>query len=210
MSSSSQNTAQASINVSITSRFENGEQVAAIQAIETTLQRLQSDFNTMRDETKDLPGEINALRNKFSDLKNQLSVIISSATLASTIQALTTQARAAINTRTEEGKKAINGEIKKFLTNSTIYAEEAVRKEEIPDKVSKEVIKQLETESMQTVLKDYAKKVLASEAANDIFDKMQWMVDQAKEDIMKEIDKVNKEITAKIGTIGRTMDLVQR
>ena len=88
---SSQNTAQGANDMSITSRFKAGEQVTAVQAIEVTLQRLQSSFDTMRNGTKDLPKEINELRNKILDLESQLAPAAFSKAFASTSHTLTTE-----------------------------------------------------------------------------------------------------------------------
>ena len=103
----------------------------------------------------------------------------------------------------EEGKKAMADEIKRFLSNSTNYVEEVVKNQEIQGKVSDQIIKQMETESMQKVLEDYAKKAVGSQTASEIFDQLRWMVDEAFVKINEKIDKTDKELPAKMGELVR-------
>ncbi|KAH8634028.1 hypothetical protein IG631_12664 [Alternaria alternata] len=120
------------------SQSVDGKQVPAVQVIELPLQRLQSEIEILKVNTKDLPQEINDLRNKVLDIEAQLAPAAFSKAFSSTIYDLTTKSKAAIHTKV--GK--------------------VLESQELRDRVSSQVVKQMESEKTQRVLQDYAKKAV--------------------------------------------------
>jgi hypothetical protein len=167
--------------VSGISQSVDGKQVPAVQVIELPLQRLQSEIEILKVNTKDLPQEINDLRNKVLDIEAQLAPAAFSKAFSSTIHDLTTKSKAAIHTKV--GK--------------------VLESQELRDRVSSQVVEQMETEKTQRVLQDYAKKAVSSQSPEEIFERLHYMVDEVFVGVKKRIDKIEKELTAKMEVLSK-------
>ena len=163
------------------SQSVDGKQVPAVQVIELPLQRLQSEIEILKVNTKDLPQEINDLRNKVLDIEAQLAPAAFSKAFSSTIHDLTTKSKAAIHTKV--GK--------------------VLESQELRDRVSSQVVKQMETEKTQRVLQDYAKKAASSQSPEEIFERLHYMVDEVFVGVKERIDKIEKELTAKMEVLSK-------
>jgi hypothetical protein len=163
------------------SQSVDGKQVPAVQVIELSLQRMQSEIEILKVNTKDLPQEINDLRNKVFDIEAQLAPAAFSKAFSSTIHDLTTKSKAAIHTKV--GK--------------------VLESQELRDRVSSQVVKQMETEKTQRVLQDYAKKAVSSQSPEEIFERLHYMVDEVFVGVKKRIDKIEKELTAKMEVLSK-------
>jgi DNA-directed RNA polymerase specialized sigma54-like protein len=151
------------------SQSVDGKQVPAVQVIELPLQRLQSEIEILKVNTKDLPQEINDLRNKVLDIEAQLAPAAFSKAFSSTIHDLTTKSKAAIHTKV--GK--------------------VLESQELRDRVSSQVVEQMETEKTQRVLQE------------EIFERLHYMVDEVFVGVKKRIDKIEKELTAKMEVLSK-------
>ncbi|KAB2100841.1 hypothetical protein AG0111_0g10812 [Alternaria gaisen] len=167
--------------VSGISQSVNGKQVPAVQVIELLLQRLQSEIEILKVNTKDLPQEINDLRNKVLDIEAQLAPAAFSKVFSSTVHDLTTKSKAAIHTKV--GK--------------------VLESQELRDRVSSQVVKQMGTEKTQRVLQDYAKKVVSSQSPEEIFERLHYMVDEVFVGVKERINKIEKELTAKMEVLSK-------
>ncbi|KAL1793149.1 hypothetical protein ACET3X_008131 [Alternaria dauci] len=180
---SSRNTVEKFNRMSSNFQFIDGGQVPTVEAVQIALQLLQSEIESLTASTKDLPQEINELRNQVLDIGHQLAPATFSKAFSSTIHNLTTDSKAAVHTKVEE----------------------VLKSRDLRDKVSDHIIKQMETEKMQKVLEDYAKKAVSSQLTNDIFDSLRYMVDEAFDDINKKIDKNEEGIAAKMEALSKEM-----
>ncbi|KAI4663806.1 uncharacterized protein J4E78_004225 [Alternaria triticimaculans] len=162
------------------------------KAMETTLQHLQNELNILKNDTKDLPSEINNLRNKNAEPASKMALVTATVAFTNTVNTLTTESTAKIRNDAEEGRKTITDKIKEFQSLLETCVEETVRGEMIPNMVSCMVLDEMKTEMMQEVQKEYARKAVTVAGPEWIYEKLEWMVGNAVEKVTKRVDELEK------------------
>jgi len=160
--------------------------------METTLQRLQNELNTMKNDVHQVSLEINDLRNKNTDLESKMSLVTATVAFTNTVNTLTAESTTKIRNDAEEGRKTITDKIKEFQSLLETCVEETVRGEMVPNMVSCMVMDEMKTETMQEMQKEYARKAVTVAGPEWIYEKLEWMVGNAFEKVMKRIDGLEK------------------
>jgi len=121
-----------------------------------------------------------------------MSLVTATVAFTNTVNTLTAESTTKIRNDAEEGRKTITDKIKEFQSLLETCVEETVRGEMVPNMVSCMVMDEMKTETMQEMQKEYARKAVTVAGPEWIYEKLEWMVGNAFEKVMKRIDGLEK------------------